>query len=140
MNNLRNVWVMLTVILVGCGSGYVRDESMDKDLQYCGMISNVSELLDIYVTERDSRQSLAGVIPNTPVRAALGSDINRSIHLLAEQMTNDVTAIRSVLFTVIVLRNMAPCDPDNIALSWAAVNNAIGALERHYGVSNAILD
>lgn len=124
-------WLFL--FLTGCSPGYVTDYGLSEGDQYCGMITDVSELLSVYMTEKDSVSAVDGVIPGTTVNATLRADIDRTVHRLAEDMTNDVTAIRSVLFTIIVLRNLAPCDDENIKYSWIAVNNAIGALERHYG-------
>lgn len=125
--------IIMALLLSGCNPGYVSDQRLDDGTQYCGMITNVSELLNVYVTEKDTESAIAGTIPGTPVNAALKADIDRTVHVLADRMTNDVTAIRSVLFTIVLLRNLAPCDQENIKYSWVAVNHAINALERHYG-------
>ncbi|NOR64553.1 MAG: hypothetical protein GQ468_00885 [Candidatus Scalindua sp.] len=126
--------LFLIITIMGCATVPV-DNIPNEQGETCGLITDLAELLPMYVMEKDSKTGLGGTVPNTPVKADLQSDIDRSVFMLAEKLNNDVTAIRSAFFTVIALRNMAPCDAENIRMSWQTMDKIVESIESHYAIS-----
>lgn len=131
---MRQIFIIWVLLMEGCGTVPV-DNITNEQGETCGLITDLAALLPMYVIERDSKTGLGGTVPNTPIKADLQSDVDRSVFMLAEKLNNDVTAIRSAFFTVIALRNMAPCDAENIRLSWETMNKIVESIESHYAIS-----
>ena len=117
---MKRIAIILTALsLSACATGYVNQEKVEPDEEFCGMIKSVANLVPIYVAETDKKTDVAFTLPTSvPVDVEVRNKVNETLHFLTSKFSQRVTIYRTAMFTNIMLRNAAPCKTDNITRSW----------------------
>lgn len=133
---MKRIAIILTALLLSaCSVGYVNQEKINPgDTQLCGVIKQINNLVPVFVEEKDSATDVKVKIPvEVPIDLDVKRKVDRSLHFLTNKFNQQVTVLRTAMFTNIVLRNAAPCDLTNITRSWDNLDLIIEATK---GVKN----
>jgi len=129
---------LVVTLLSGCAAlfkptGTTRVMEVADGIKVCAPITNVDQLMPVYVVQDTSKYKVGFEVPTEiPVGVDLEKDSKHSFYSLADTMNQDNIAIQAVLYTMVMLRNAAPCNETNIKMSWEAMNNVIDSLKSTY--------
>ncbi|MBE9561851.1 MAG: hypothetical protein IMF12_03160 [Proteobacteria bacterium] len=112
------------VLINGCAlPGMVNDRVLDREDMLCTTIKNVDNILPNHVLIKDRDTDVGVAIPSTPIDVKFKHTSEGTVIRLSEVMNQDNIALRSFQYLLVVGRNAAPCDPDNIRMFWQSVDN-----------------
>lgn len=109
--------------------------------QMCGVIDNISELMvGFKVVDNSDTQVGLKVPTEIPIEFRVDRDKEHNAYYLQEKHGQDNIAINNFLLSAVLMRNMAPCDPENIRLGWETMKLFINVMGKAYGPSRSQAD
>jgi len=116
------------------GTGTTQVMQVEEGTKICAPITNVEQLMPVYVIQDTSKYDFGATIPagGVPIPLEFGKDKSHEMYSLADKLNQDNIAIQSVLYTMVMLRNAAPCDELNIKMSWETMKDVVRYLKETY--------
>jgi hypothetical protein len=141
---MRFIFVILTsFILTSCASRDIKIVSPPADSDWgsktscvSGMIVDTNRILKPFLTVDTNKYKIGFNIPQIPVGLDLEKQEQHKFYKLAEKMSQDNIAMNNALLAIVLMRNMAPCDPKNIELSWKTMQLFIRSVKAVYDEKN----